>query len=381
MTPTVKPLRIAVIAPLRYAISEPHAGGLESSIWHQVNQLIRRGHHVVLCAVRGSDFMAGSPPEFVMPAAAWGIGDEANDTDYPPGYLDEALLALDAALDYLQAHSAQFDVVHNHSLQGTPLRRAPELGIPMLSTLHTPVLPELVDAHQIISERGSSFVAVSSYTSSEWRGAGIRSTVLPNAVDQTRWLLGGGGDDLVWFGRIVAEKGAHLAIETARLLGRRIVLAGRVGDPAYAAEKVWPLLGRDVVYAGDLRHDELAALVGQSACALVTPTWQEPFGLIIVEALMTGTPVACFDAGGIREVISGLTGTHLAPMGDCIALAAGAQTLIDTTSADPGVRAGIRSLAVARYSLDARITQLEELYRRSAVQFQTDSMTASGEAA
>ncbi|MCU1479887.1 MAG: glycosyltransferase [Subtercola sp.] len=397
------PLRIAVIAPLRYPIAEPHAGGLESSIWHQVNHLRRRGHHVVLCAVEGSDFLQNSPVEFVMPRADWGDATDANDIDYPAGYLAAALPALEGALDYLQAHATEFDVVHNHSLHGAPLRRAGQLGIPMISTLHTPVLPELVSAHadgtaadgvadvvgavggvaggasraaghtsMRATRRGSRFVAVSSHTATEWGAAGITSTVLPNAVDASRWPLGPGGDDLVWFGRIVVEKGPHLAVETARLLGRRLVLAGRVGDPAYADEYLWPQLGPDVVYAGDLRHDALAELVGRSACALVTPTWQEPFGLIIVEALMCGTPVASFDAGGIAEVVRGLDGARLAPMADCTELAAAAESLIAGSRA-PGARSGIRHQALERFSLDTRIGELETLYRRAVETAATSS--------
>jgi glycosyltransferase involved in cell wall biosynthesis len=364
MKGTSTSLRIAVIAPLRYPIREPHAGGLESSIWHQIDHLRARGHHVVLCAVAGSDFMENSPPEFVMPPAIWADDECANDTDYPAGYLEAALPALERALDYLRAHTAEFDVVHNHSLHGAPLRRAADLGIPMVSTLHTPVLPELVEASS--DAQGSSFIAVSSHTAHEWAQVGVSSLVLPNAVDDQRWALGPGGDDLVWFGRIVLEKGPHLAIETARLLGRRLVLAGRVGDPAYAEALVWPHLGSDVVYAGDLRQSDLAALVGKSACVLVTPTWEEPFGLIIVEALMTGTPVATFGAGGIHEVVAGLDGALVASPGDCVALAGAAQALIDTVSGADSARALIRQQVVQRYSLDSRIEQLEALYRQAA---------------
>ncbi|MEF2978540.1 glycosyltransferase [Subtercola sp. YIM 133946] len=364
--PPHRRLRIAVIAPLRYPIAEPHAGGLESSIWHQVNHLRRRGHHVVLCAVEGSDFMQSSPPEFTMPAAVWAPGVDGNDVDYPGGYLEVALPALDRALDYLAANAASFDVVHNHSLHGLPLARAGSLGIPMISTLHTPVLPELVSSHDGAAGPRSRFVAVSTHTSNEWRRAGIGSRVMPNAVDSDRWPLGPGGDDLVWFGRIVVEKGAHLAIDAARRSGRRLVLAGRVGDPAYAAAEVWPRLSDDVVYAGDLRHDALAALVGASACALVTPTWQEPFGLIIAEALMTGTPVASFDAGGIREVVSGLPGTGLVEIGQCEALADTAESLIAAIGAGALRREDIRAAAVARFALEARISELEVLYRELA---------------
>ncbi|MDF2442532.1 MAG: hypothetical protein JWR01_735 [Subtercola sp.] len=372
MKPTAHPLRIAVIAPLRYPIREPHAGGLESSIWHQVDSLRRRGHRVTLAAVEGSDFLEDGPPEFVLPPVVWAPGEQPNDVDYPLGYEAYALPALERALEHIALHSDGFDVVHNHSLHGTPLAWAGRLGVPMVSTLHTPVLVDLVQAHARSAAPTSRFTAVSTHIAAEWMPAGISSTVVPNAVDAERWPLGPGGPDLVWFGRIVEEKGAHLAIRAARLVGRRIVLAGRIGEPGYFESEVQPLLGPDAEYVGELRPDDLARLVGRSSCALVTPVWQEPFGLIIAETMMTGTPVACFDTGGVSEVVGAAGGgssaaARLVPMGDVAGLAAAAAELIARGEADAGIRSRTRAGAVARFSLDARVLELETMYRQLAL--------------
>jgi glycosyltransferase involved in cell wall biosynthesis len=357
-----RPLRIAVIAPMRYPIREPHAGGLESSIWNQVREFRARGHEVLLCAVEGSDFLEGGPAEFVLPAVIWDDPREATDSTYPAGYLDRAVPALEAALAFIATAEPHFDLVDNHSLHGVPLEWAERLGMPLVTTLHTPALPELVAAHELSVERPSAFVAVSRHTASEWSACDIRSTVIPNAVDTDRWLLGPGGDDLVWFGRIVPEKGAHLALEAARLAGRRIRLAGRIGDTDYFARFVAPALGDHAEYVGALRQPELAALVGRSACALVTPDWDEPFGLVIAEALSTGTPVASFDVGGVPEVVGAMPGTGLVPLGDVAAMAALAEGLIAETRADLALRARIREAALARFSLRRRAEVLEEFY-------------------
>ncbi|RFA19027.1 glycosyltransferase [Subtercola boreus] len=364
MRPASHPLRIAVIAPMRYAITEPHAGGLESSVWHQVDTLRARGHHVTLAAVAGSDFLDNSPDALVLPPVVWGPGEAPNDVDYPVGYLPGALRALEGALSYIASHSDEFDVVHNHSLHGTPLAWSGRLGVPMVSTLHTPVLPDLVAGHAVDSSSPSRFIAVSTHTASEWMPAGIESTVVPNAVDASRWPLGPGGPDLVWFGRIVVEKGAHLAIRAALGLGRRIAIAGRIGDPEYFENEVRPLLGANAVYLGELRQPELAELVGRSSCALVTPVWEEPFGLIIAEAMMTGTPVACFDTGGVSEVVGTMPGARLVTMGDVAGLASAADELIRAEQRDAGIRRRTRVDAVARFSLEMRVLELEVMYRQ-----------------
>ncbi|MCU1405434.1 MAG: glycosyltransferase [Glaciihabitans sp.] len=370
-------LRIAVIAPLRYPIAEPHAGGLESSVWNQVLSLRQRGHEVVLCAPDGSDFLDTSPEQFVLPSLAWQPGEYATDSSYPAGYLDHALPALERALAFISDSPGRFDIVDNHSLNGEPLAWADRVGVPMISTLHTPTLPALLDAHDLTSSPRSHFLAVSEHTASEWAAEGIHSTVLPNAINTDRWSYGPGGDDLVWFGRIVPEKGAHLALEAARLAGMRIVLAGRVGDASYFAEEIEPLLGPTAEYIGPLDQSELTALVGRSACALVTPVWEEPFGLVIAEAMATGTPVAAFNSGGVAEVVGSSPGTALVAPGDAAALAAAVLGLVAATGADPTLRERIRASAVERFSLGTRARNLETIYR-TLIANATSTSTATG---
>jgi len=370
------PLRIGVVAPLRYPIRQPHAGGLESSVWNQVRTLRARGHEVLLCAPEGSDFLDGGPAEFTLPAVEWDDPSEATDTTYPDGYLERALPALDRALAWIAEHADRFDVVENHSLHGLPLSWAGRLGVPVVSTLHTPTLPDLLEHHALGSEPRSSFLAVSDHTAREWRASGIDSLVLPNGVDTDLWPLGPGGDDLVWSGRLVPEKGADLAVAAARATGRRLVLAGRVGDAAWFAREVEPHLGDRVRYVGELDQQSLADLVGRSACALVTPVWEEPFGLVIAEALAVGTPVAAFDTGGVSEVVGASVGAALVTMGDAEALAHAAEGLASQSSSTPGFRARIREDAVERLSLQHRASVLEGIYRSLG-----DRPTSSGTAA
>ncbi|MFZ7087465.1 glycosyltransferase [Curtobacterium sp. RRHDQ10] len=365
---TARPLRIAVIAPIRYPISQPHAGGLESSVWNQVRTLRARGHHVLLCATEGSDFLDGGPAEFTIPGLVWDDPSEATDTTYPAGYLDRAFPALDRALAYIRDHADRFDIVDNHCLHGLPLGWADRLGVPMVSTLHTPTLPSMLDAHRSTGEPRSAFLSVGAHTAAEWQREGIDSTVVPNGIDTDAWALGPGGPDLVWTGRIVPEKGVHLALEAARLAGRRIVVAGRIGDADYFADQVAPHLGPDAEYVGVLGQRALADLVGRSACALVTPVWEEPFGLVIAEALATGTPVVSFDIGGVPEVVGASDGAALVPIGDAATMASVAGALADRVQAEPWRRVSIRQDAVDRFSLHQRSARLERIYAGLIVQ-------------
>ncbi|GAA0270363.1 hypothetical protein GCM10010302_04920 [Streptomyces polychromogenes] len=112
-----------------------------------------------------------------------------------------------------------------------------------------------------------------------------------NGIDLRRWPAGTGGGDLVWYGRIVPEKGPALAIAAAEA-GVALTLAGPVADHRYFRDHVAPRLGGRIRYAGHLRRRELAALVGSARATLVTPCWDEPYGLVVAESLACGTPVA-----------------------------------------------------------------------------------------
>lgn len=351
---------IAVIAPLRHPIREPHAGGLEAMVWDRVRVLRARGHRVLLCAVQGSQFQEDGPAEFRLPAPVWSDEMHATDSTFPPGHLDRAIPALEEALDFIRRHAGTIDLVDNHSLHPQPLAWADRLGVPVVTTLHTPPLPALVEAAR--AERTGTFLAVSAYTAAEWRQHGVDALVLPNAIDAGRWHLGPGGRDLVWFGRIVPEKGLHLAVQAARLTGRTLRIAGRIGDAPYFRRHIRPFLGDGAEYLGPLRQPDLARLVGGSACALVTPLWEEPFGLVVAEAMATGTPVAAFDTGGVGEVAGTASAVRLVPMGDVEALARAAEHLAGARGRDRQRRRQARATAVARFSLEQRAVELETVF-------------------
>lgn len=355
-------LRIAVIAPVRFPIRRPHAGGLESAVWWEVETLRRRGHEVTLVAVTGSDSVQPGS-DFALPALDWPAGSHPTDSTYPPGHAQRSLPALDHALSAIAADAGSFDVIANHCLDALPLWRAPELGVPMVTTLHTPPDRQSAAAHRAAGGAGSIFLSVSEHTRRLWARAGVPSTVLSNGIDPATWPQGPGGDALVWFGRIVPEKAPHLAIEVAQALGRELVIAGRIGDSDYADAQILPRLGAGVRWTGPLAPAQLAHLVGSSAVSLSTPAWAEPFGLVAPEALMCGTPVVSFAVGGVPEVAHGGVGMELVDAGDVGAMATRAESLLARQLTDPTFRRRIRRSAVARFSLERRMDVLIDLLR------------------
>jgi glycosyltransferase involved in cell wall biosynthesis len=201
-----------------------------------------------------------------------------------------------------------------------PLALAQSCAAPMLTTLHTPPTPWLEPAISLMDQTRCRFVAVSRHTAQQWSHV-TTAEVVHNGVDTTAWTPGPGGDDLVWVGRVVPEKAPHEAVHIALESGRHIRLAGPVGNPDYFHSTLEPLLGPTVEYLGHLGVPALRDLVGSSAALVVTPEWDEPYGLVAAESLACGTPVVGYRRGGLSEFVAPHCGVLVEP-GDVTAAAA-----------------------------------------------------------
>ncbi|PRC44985.1 glycosyltransferase family 4 protein [Mycobacterium sp. ITM-2017-0098] len=346
---------MALLASNRFAIRQPFAGGLEAHVWHLARALVKAGHRVSLFAAPdsdpGIDCAALEVHAIELSAAA-----QADSSMPSVDFMADHHAYLSLMLRLAGSEGTTFDVIHNHSLHHLPVAMAPMLTTPMLCTLHTPPTPWLESALSATAGDGARFAAVSAFTARSWRHALADVTVVRNGVDVERWPLGPGGHDLVWFGRITPEKAPHLAIAAARRARRQLVIAGPISDPDYYVEHVRPHLGHDVRYAGHLAHRDLARLVATSAAALVTPQWDEPYGLVVAEAMMCGTPVVAFDRGGIPEIVDTRSG-RLVPAGDVDAMASAIPQALALSRID------VHRHAARRCSAAAMVTDYLAIYR------------------
>ncbi|MBS2939767.1 glycosyltransferase [Nocardioides sp. J2M5] len=311
-------MRICLVASNRFAIREPFAGGLESMTATLARGLAERGHEVTLFAGPGSQV---HPEVRLSPLAVVEVSAAAMADRFAPGpeWVADHHAYLALMLSLARTGAEQFDVVHNNSLHHLPVSMAPALAVPVLTTLHTPPLP-LLESALALSPDASRFVAVSEWTAAAWRHV-VASDVVLNGLDLAAWSPGPGGGPAVWSGRLVAEKAPHLAIDACRAAGVPLVLAGPVQDVDYVEREVVPRLGGEVTYAGHLTGAALARLLQEASVAVVTPAWDEPYGLVAAEAMACGTPVAAFARGGLAQVVSPDSGV-LVPPGDVAALAA-----------------------------------------------------------
>lgn len=341
------------MASSRFPISEPFAGGLEAMTHVLATELAARGHDVTLFAAPGSDVELPvrliTPATFAVSAAAMKDVSAPSET-----WLAEHHAYLGLMLRLARTGADDFDVVHNNSLHHLPVAMASMIGVPVLTTLHTPPLPYVESAIHL-GDEVSDFVAVSDFTARAWSHV-VGSTVIHNGIDLDRWRYGAGGGPVVWSGRLVPEKAPHEAIDACRLAGLPLVLAGPAHDADYFDREVAPRLGSGVEYRGHLDHRELGHLLRSASVAVVTPAWDEPYGLVASEAMACGTPVACYARGALPEVV-GPHGGVLAEPGDVAALglAVRAARRLD--------RAAVRRHAEATCSLERMVDAYERCYR------------------
>lgn len=347
-------MRIAVIAHLKFAIGEPFAGGLEMHTHMLVRSLRERGHDITLFASTRSD------PELGLEAICdetslmeTGIA-EANDVAFFREH--HAYLGL---MTELRCRS--FDIIHNNSLHYLPVSMAETLSVPMVTTLHTPPFCWLESGVRL--NRGPmTYVAVSKATAAMWSHVAHTDRVIANGIDLSHFAYSPAASEtpyLVWYGRIVPEKGLDHAIDAARLAGLPLRIAGPISDQSYFDDAIAHRLGDDVQHVGHLSHRELSRLVGGAIAALCTPRWEEPYGLVVAEALACGTPVAAFRRGGVPALLNQKCGV-LAEPDDVTSLASAAlaASVLD--------RGACRAHAERCCDAQRMVDEYEDLYRQLA---------------
>ena len=327
---------------LKFPIAQPFSGGLELHTHLLATRLLARGHEVTLFAPRGSDAVVGTV------GVCDPTGDDCDDAVESAAYL--TIMAQIAAGD--------FDVVHNNSLHDLPLRASRDLTLPMVSVLHTPPFEPYL--HGIRDRnRAMPILAVSKSLAEEWREIVPGAQVVANGIDLDAFPFRPVAVEegyAFWSGRVVPEKGLHLAIDAAREAGMPLLFAGPRPSASYWKREIAPRLGDGVTDLGHLAQPALSRWLGGARVALASPRWEEPFGLVVAEALACGTPVAGFRRGALPDILDEETGC-LADPDDARDLARAARAASELD------RARCRRRAETLFDADRMIDAYEEVYR------------------
>jgi glycosyltransferase involved in cell wall biosynthesis len=299
--PTAEPLRVAMLAPPWISVPPPGYGGVESVVSVLTDALVRRGHAVTLFCAPGSISSAD-----VVTLLDESHPDEIERSLYEVDHVAQAFAAIDCA-----ARGDRFDVVHDHC-GFTALAMADRLDTPFVHTLHGQFTASTAAFYAHHGHK-AALVGISRAQLAS-APAGLEPTgAIPNPIDLRAWPLREHKDDyLLWIGRMTAEKGPHRAIAAARAAGVPLVLAGIIqpGQREFFDREVAPHVdGERVRFVGEVGGSVKRSLFASARALLMPIRWQEPFGMVMVEALACGTPVIAFPEGAARElVLDGQTG-------------------------------------------------------------------------
>jgi glycosyltransferase involved in cell wall biosynthesis len=201
------------------------------------------------------------------------------------------------------------DIIHDHTMAGPVMARAST--VPVVTTIHGPLVRELLEIYSRIADE-VPLIAVSHAQRRPAPELPI-AAVIHHGIDAVDFPVGtGDGGYALFLGRMSPDKGAHRAVIAARKAGVPLVLAGKKreeSEHAYFDSEVRPLLGPDAEYVGEVGHSDKVRLLAGARALLFPIRWNEPFGLVMLEALACGTPVLAFREGAAPEVIvDGVTG-------------------------------------------------------------------------
>lgn len=294
----LKKLRIAQIAPIWNSVPPKHYGGIERVVYQIIEELIRRGHEVTLFATKDSKTSAKLVS--VVPTPMSGKIPWSN-----PAYT-----IFNIAEAYRMARD--FDIIHSHTdFWAFPL--AALVSTPTVHTLHNrlPVDKESSDYQFFLRYSDQKLISISNNQRQHLPWNFVKT--IYNGVDVNNFSFSGKkGNYLYWTGRMNYSKGAKDAILVAKKLGLPLIFADahKEDNIKFYEEEIQPFLNDPLITeVGSLTAEKQRYYYQNALCTLVPIHWEEPFGLVMAESMVSGTPVVAYDRGSVPEiVVDGKTG-------------------------------------------------------------------------
>jgi glycosyltransferase involved in cell wall biosynthesis len=282
-------VKIAITADPELPVPPELYGGIERIIDLLIKGLMKRGHEVTL---------------FSHPASLVQCNKVSWKRDSSTGFSN---IISNAATLSLHIIKGNFDVVHSFSRLAYLMPLLPFRIPKIMSYQREPTISQIKSAVKIAYKDSLLFTGCSNYITNKIKKAGDAVTVY-NCVSTENYKYSEEVKEdapLVFLGRIEAIKGPHLAIQTAIKANRKLIIAGNIPKEgeSYFHEKIQPFLNESIIYIGAVNDKQKNEVLNNAAALLMPIQWNEPFGIVMIEAMACGTPVIGYPFGAVREVI------------------------------------------------------------------------------
>ena len=299
-------MRIAILAAGFSPIPPISQGGTEWIAYYQAKGLSEKKHQVILFAG------AGTKKNFdVNTIHVEEI--EINQKSEPDPSMTEGsrklrlqMVVSSKVCQRLIDFQDQYDIILNNMGEAVFLPIAKMLNKPLANVMHLNLFPDLTG---IFKEFNSNIITISNAQRIGFEDLNYLATVY-NCVDTQKYMFNPTPDNyLLMVATIGRHKNQKTAIDVAKKMNLPLVLAGKIRDQDYFEEIKKDIDGRQIKWVGEVRFDEKLKLYQNAKAFLFPINWNEPFGLVMIEAMACGTPVIAFNHGAVSEVVvDGKTG-------------------------------------------------------------------------
>ncbi len=278
-------MKVAVLSPVAWRTPPEHYGPWEQMASNLAEKLIELGVEVTLFAT--ADSLTKGTLNAVI---AKGYECDGN---------QDAKVLECLHISNLMEHADEFDLIHNH-FDFLPLSYSKLIQTPIITTIHGFSSQKIIPVYQKYNDH-CHYVSISDanrdptlkYLSTVYNGLNVDEFTYHDQPD----------DYLLFFGRIHPDKGTAAAIEIAKKAGKRLKIAGIIQDVNYFEERVKPHLDEHIEFLGHAGPEARNELLGKAMALLHPISFEEPFGLSVVESMLCGTPVIAFNRGSMPELI------------------------------------------------------------------------------
>lgn len=303
-------MKILLVSLLKRSVTPTMTASRPRMIYELGKRLVENGHEVSLLGT-GDSVIPGVKTIGIIPKSLTELPAFEN-----PFYAETSyLIQLAKKIEEL---ASEYDIIHNHTYpEFINLMATERISTPMVTTVHAQATPEFDDVLSLFPK--TNFVSISKAHRNGFKKTPIQNIVY-NGIDTELYTYSEKKDDyMLWIGRLskskddtgafMDPKGVRWAIQLAEATNQRLLLSGNVEDISFFNKDIKPHLSNKIEWVGTvsteqpLPKEEVVKLMQKAKVFLMTINWNEPFGLVMAEAMSCGTPVIGFNRGAVSEII------------------------------------------------------------------------------